>query len=201
MTTLSLNVNTRSDSGKGSSRRLRRSSGLIPAVIYGGSEKPASITLEEREINKLLQNESAFSQVITLINNEKKEPVLIKALQRHPAKEFVLHVDFQRIVEDKKLTAHVPLHFINESNSVGVKSGGRISHIISEVEVYCLPKDLPAIIEVDLKTAKLGQIIHLSDLKLSNGVELVQLNNGNNLPVVNIYAARGAKEETKESTE
>lgn len=191
-----LNAQERSDLGKGASRRLRRNAGLIPAVVYGGEKAPQSLTLELREITKLLENEAAFSHVITLNVGAAKETVLIKALQRHPSKGFVMHADFQRVVAGQKLTAHVPLHFVNEANAVGVKvGGGEISHVISEVEVSCLPKDLPEFIEVDLAKVELGQIVHLSDLKLPKGVELVQLAHGNDLAVANIHASRVVKEE------
>ncbi|MCG8906703.1 50S ribosomal protein L25/general stress protein Ctc [Pseudomonas nicosulfuronedens] len=191
-----LNAQERSDLGKGASRRLRRNAGLIPAVVYGGEKAPQSLTLELREISKLLENEAAFSHVITLNVGAAKETVLIKALQRHPSKGFVMHADFQRVVAGQKLTAHVPLHFINEATAVGVKvGGGEISHVIAEVEVSCLPKDLPEFIEVDLAKVELGQIVHLSDLKLPKGVELVQLAHGNDLAVANIHASRVVKEE------
>ncbi|KJK01219.1 MULTISPECIES: 50S ribosomal protein L25/general stress protein Ctc [Pseudomonas] len=191
-----LNAQERSDLGKGASRRLRRNAGLIPAVIYGGEKAPQSVTLELREISKLLENEAAFSHVISLNVGSAKETVLIKALQRHPSKGFVMHADFQRVVAGQKLTAHVPLHFLNEATAAGVKTGGgEISHVISEVEVSCLPKDLPEFIEVDLAKVELGQIVHLSDLKLPKGVELVQLAHGNDLAVANIHASRVVKEE------
>ncbi|MEP9317385.1 50S ribosomal protein L25/general stress protein Ctc [Pseudomonas sp. LABIM340] len=191
-----LNAQERSDLGKGASRRLRRNEGLIPAVVYGGEKAPQSLTLELREVSKLLENEAAFSHVITLNVGSAKETVLIKALQRHPSKGFVMHADFQRVVADQKLSAHVPLHFLNEATAVGVKTGGgEISHVISEVEVSCLPKDLPEFIEVDLAQVALGQIVHLSDLKLPKGVELVQLAHGNDLAVANIHASRVVKEE------
>ncbi|MFV3372311.1 50S ribosomal protein L25/general stress protein Ctc [Pseudomonas sp. NY15435] len=191
-----LNAQERSDLGKGASRRLRRNAGLIPAVVYGGEKAPQSLTLELREISKLLENEAAFSHVITLNVGAAKETVLIKALQRHPSKGFVMHADFQRVVAGQKLTAHVPLHFINEATAVGVKvGGGEISHVIAEVEVSCLPTNLPEFIEVDLAKVELGQIVHLSDLKLPKGVELVQLAHGNDLAVANIHASRVVKEE------
>lgn len=197
-----LNAQERSDLGKGASRRLRRNAGLIPAVVYGGEKAPQSLTLELREVSKLLENEAAFSHVITLNVGAAKETVLIKALQRHPSKGFVMHADFQRVVAGQKLTAHVPLHFLNEATAAGVKvGGGEISHVISEVEVSCLPKDLPEFIEVDLAKVELGQIVHLSDLKLPKGVELVQLAHGNDLAVANIHASRVVKDEGEAAAE
>ena len=182
-----LNAEVRSDLGKGASRRLRRNVSMVPAVIYGGDKAPQSISLLAKDLAKLLENEAAFSHVLSLDVAGTKENVLIKALQRHPAKGFVLHADFQRVVAGQKLTAHVPLHLINEATAVGVKQqGGEISHTISEVEVSCLPKDLPEFIEVDMAAVEVGQTVHMSDLKLPKGVELVALAHGNDLAVSNI---------------
>ena len=191
-----LNAEVRSDLGKGASRRLRRNVTMVPAVIYGGDKAPQSISLLAKDLAKLLENEAAFSHVLSLDVAGTKESVLIKALQRHPAKGFVLHADFQRVVAGQKLTAHVPLHFINEATAVGVKQqGGEISHTISEVEVSCLPKDLPEFIEVDMAAVEVGQTVHMSDLKLPKGVELVALAHGNDLAVSNIHASRVKDEE------
>ncbi|MBU3059544.1 50S ribosomal protein L25/general stress protein Ctc [Pseudomonas indica] len=196
MTEFALNAEVRSDLGKGASRRLRRNASLVPAVIYGGDKAPQSISLLAKDLAKLLENEAAFSHVITLNIGNSAETVLIKALQRHPAKSFVLHADFLRVVADHKLTAHVPLHFINQETAVGVKQGGgEISHTINEVEVSCLPKDLPEFIEVDMAKVELNQIVHLSDLKVPAGVELVALAHGNDLAVANIHPSRVVKEE------
>ena len=196
MTNFALNAEVRSDLGKGASRRLRRNESLVPAVIYGGEKPAQSISLLAKDLAKLLENEAAFSHVLTLNVAGANESVVIKALQRHPAKGFVLHADFQRVVAGQKLTAHVPLHFINEATAVGVKQqGGEISHTISEVEVSCLPKDLPEFIEVDMAAVEVGQTVHMSDLKLPKGVELVALAHGNDLAVSNIHASRVKDEE------
>lgn len=198
MTNFALNAEVRSDLGKGASRRLRRNESLVPAVIYGGEKPAQSISLLAKDLAKLLENEAAFSHVLTLNVAGANESVVIKALQRHPAKGFVLHADFVRVVAGQKLSAHVPLHFINEATSVGVKQqGGEVSHTISEVEVSCQPQDLPEFIEVDLAKVEVGQIVHLSDLKLPKGVELVALAHGNDLAVANIHASR-VKEEGAE---
>lgn len=199
MTEFALNASVRSDLGKGASRRLRRNEAQVPAVVYGGDKAPQSIGLLAKELAKLLENEAAFSHVIALNVAGATETVLIKALQRHPSKGFVVHADFQRVVAGQKLTAHVPLHFLNEATAVGVKTGGgEISHTISEVEVSCLPKDLPEFIEVDLAKVEVGQTVHLSDLKLPKGVELVALAHGNDLAVANIHAARVKEEGSAE---
>jgi large subunit ribosomal protein L25 len=202
MTEFALNAEVRSDLGKGASRRLRRNASLVPAVIYGGEKAPQSISLLAKDFAKLLENEAAFSHVLTLNVAGSNESVLIKALQRHPAKGFVLHADFQRVIAGQKLTAHVPLHFLNEETAVGVKqSGGEISHTLVEVEVSCLPKDLPEFIEVDLAKIELGQVVHLSDLTLPKGVELVALAHGNDLAVANIHASRVVKDEDEVASE
>ncbi len=186
-----LNAQARSDLGKGASRRLRRNANLVPAVIYGGDKAPQSISVLAKEIAKLLENEAAFSHVLSLSVDGSNETVLIKALQRHPSKGFVLHADFQRVVANQKLQALVPLHFMNQETAVGVKTGGgEISHTLSEVEVSCLPQDLPEYIEVDLAQVEVGQIVHLSDLKLPKGVELVALAHGSDLAVANIHMPR-----------
>ena len=198
MTNFALNAEVRSDLGKGASRRLRRNESLVPAVIYGGEKPAQSISLLAKDLAKLLENEAAFSHVLTLNVAGTNENVVIKALQRHPAKGFVLHADFVRVVAGQKLSAHVPLHFINEATSVGVKQqGGEVSHTISEVEVSCQPQDLPEFIEVDLAKVEVGQIVHLSDIKLPKGVELVALAHGNDLAVANIHASR-VKDESAE---
>ncbi|KTS71690.1 50S ribosomal protein L25 [Pseudomonas oryzihabitans] len=191
MVDFTLNAEVRSDLGKGASRRLRRNAGNVPAVIYGGDKAPTSITLVGKDLAKMLESEAAYSSVITLKVDGSNESVLVKALQRHPSKGYVLHADFLRVVAGQKLTAHVPLHFMNQETSVGVKQqGGEILHTINEVEVSCLPKDLPEFIEVDMTKVELDQIVHLSDLKLPAGVELVSLAHGSDLPVASIHLPR-----------
>ena len=190
-----LNAEARSDLGKGASRRLRRLASQVPAVIYGGEKAPQSISLLAKEIAKLLENDSAYSHVIALTVDGAVETVVIKALQRHPAKGHVLHADFVRVVAGQKLTAHVPLHFLNQESSVGVKQqGGEVSHSAADVEVSCLPKDLPEFINVDMANVEVGQILHMSDLVLPAGVELVALAHGKDLPIANIHASRVVKD-------
>ena len=195
MVDFSLNANARNDLGKGASRRLRRNADLVPAIVYGGDKAPQNIALEARELKKALENEAFYSHVIKLSIDGKKEDVLLKALQRHPAKPVIMHADFLRVVAGHEVTVHVPLHFTNEDSCVGVKkSGGVISHTMTEVEVNCLPKDLPEFIEVDMAGVDLNQIVHLSDLKLPKGVSIPFLAQGpdHDLPVANVHAARVA---------
>ena len=199
MTDFALNAEVRSDLGKGASRRLRRLAAQVPAVVYGGDKAPVSITLLAKEVAKLLENEASYSHVITLTVGGAAETVVIKALQRHPAKGHVMHADFVRVVAGQKLTVLVPLHFINQETAVGVKQqGGEVSHTAAEVEVSCEAKDLPEFINVDMAKVEIGQIVHLSDLTLPAGVELVALAHGKDLPVANIHASRVPKEEEAE---
>ncbi|EJL02914.1 MULTISPECIES: 50S ribosomal protein L25/general stress protein Ctc [Pseudomonas] len=196
MNDFTLNAEVRSDLGKGASRRLRRLASLVPAVVYGGEKAPESISMLAKEVAKLLENEAAYSHIIELNVGGTKQNVVIKALQRHPAKGHVMHADFVRVVAGQKLTAVVPVHFINEA--APVKKGGEISHVTSEIEVSCLPKDLPEFIEVDLADAEVGTIIHLSDLKAPKGVEFVALAHGDDKAVANVHAPRVAPEATEE---
>jgi large subunit ribosomal protein L25 len=193
-----IQATTRTDLGKGASRRLRRISGLMPAIIYGGKSKPESISIPHKDMIKAAENEALFSSVIDVDVEGKISHVIIKDLQRHPAKQIIQHVDFLRVDMKKALTVHVPLHFINEDKCHGVKmEGGRVQHSMVEIEVSCLPKDLPEYIEVDMIEATLGAIIHISDIILPKGVESVALSHGedHDLPVASIVAPKGGDEE------
>jgi large subunit ribosomal protein L25 len=202
-TDFKLSAKARTDVGKGASRRLRRLVGEIPAIVYGGTKAPQMLNVSHKDLSKALEDESFYSHVITLdIEGVGAESVVLKALQRHPAKPQLLHADFLRVDATHSITLRVPLHFLNADKCVGVRlGGGTISHAISELEVKCLPKDLPEFIEVDLADVKVGDILHISDVKLPKGVESVQLSHGadHDLPVVSVLAPRGgADEETKE---
>ncbi|MBA1198624.1 large subunit ribosomal protein L25 [Pseudomonas sp. BIGb0278] len=187
MTDFTLNAIKRTDLGKGASRRLRHTQS-IPAVIYGGNKEAESVTFVLKEIAKLFENEAAFSHVIELNVDGAKQNVIVKALQRHPVKQFIMHADFIRVVAGQKLTAQVPVHFINEE--APIKKGGEISHVEAQIEVSCEAKDLPEFIEVDLANAEIGTIIHLSDLKAPKGVEFVALAHGDDKAVANVHAPR-----------
>jgi len=168
----------REDMGKGASRRLRRE-GKIPGVVYGAEKDATSIMMSQNEIMHHLENEAFYSHILTLRVGKKKEKVVLKDLQRHPYKAAVLHVDLQRVDENEKLTMRVPLHFINENICIGVKQdGGVVSHVMTDLEISCLPKDLPEYIEVDLAEVNVGEGIHLSDLKMPEGVEIAALIHG-----------------------
>ena len=198
MTDFTLNAQARTDLGKGASRRLRHSLNT-PAVVYGGDKPAESVTILSKEIAKLFENEAAYSHVIELNIDGKKQNVVVKAMQRHPAKQFIMHADFVRVVAGQKLTAKVPVHFINED--APVKKGGEISHVVAEIEVSCEAKDLPEFIEVDLAKAEIGTIVHLSDLKAPKGVEFVALAHGDDKAVANVHAPRVAPEAAEGAAE
>ena len=201
-----LSCSVREDLGKGASRRLRRLNQSIPAILYGGDEKPTSLTIAHKDIAKATENEAFFSQIITLKIGKKKEKAVIKALQRHPAKPFILHADFLRVSDKQAITVRVPIHFLNEDKCPGVKiGGGNILKTLNEIEVSCLPKDLPEYIEVDMLDVDLGESVHLSDITLPDGVISVALSVGeeNDLSVAIVQAPRGTgdEEETIDSEE
>ncbi|MFO7306937.1 MAG: 50S ribosomal protein L25/general stress protein Ctc [Gammaproteobacteria bacterium] len=180
--------------GKSASRRLRRS-GKVPAILYGGKQPPRLITLDHQNLLTLLDNERFYSTIIALKVNGETYPAILKDVQRHPAKNQILHLDLQRVLEDEPLHMRVPLHFVGGANAPGVKSqGGLVSHLLNDVLVECLPKDLPEYITVDLSSMVLNEIKRLSDLELPPGVTLVDLAHGRNLPVVVIHPPRAAEE-------
>ncbi len=195
---LALNAETRNDQGKGASRRLRRLEGKVPAIVYGYNQEPTAISVLHKEIYKLQENEAFFSSIITLKVDGTDQPAIIKDMQRHPAKDAIMHADFQRIDPNKNIVVHVPLHFLNEAQCPGVKvEGGAISHYVTDIEVSCLPANLPEYIEVDMLDVHLHQMLHLSDIKLPEGVESVALSHGAHLdlPVAQVSAARSEEEE------
>jgi large subunit ribosomal protein L25 len=199
MANYSLKAAVRNVVGKGASRRLRRLEGTIPAIIYGGDKAPKNISLVHKDLVKALEDEGIYSHIINLeVEGEGAEKVVLKALQRHPYKAQVLHADFLRVDETHFITMRVPLHFLNEDKCPGVKlGGGSVSHAMTELEVKCLPQNLPEFIEVDLAAMNVGQVLHISDLKLPAGVESVQLSQGaeHDLPVVSVNAPRGGAAE------
>lgn len=192
MSTILLEAQTRTDMGKGASRRLRRLENKVPAVIYGGDVKPMSIHFLHNKVIKALESESIYSSIFDITIDGKVEHVVLKALQRHPFKPLVMHMDLQRVSKKDILVKMVPLHFINEQTAVGVKAGGMINHSMTQVEVRCQAKDLPEFIEVDMAKVAMNDVVHLSDLKLPKGVRLtVDLTDGShNTPVVSIHASK-----------
>lgn len=193
-----INAELRTDLGKGSSRRLRRLENKVPAVVYGADKEPESISVLAKELDKSLMNEAFYSHILTLNLDGKSQQVVLKNLQRHPAKALILHADFLRVDANHKIHMTVPLHFTNEAQSKAVKlQGAVISHQMSNVEVACLPKDLPEFIEVDLADIELGQIVHLSDIKLADGVEIVALTHGDDhdTAVITVHQPKGVNED------
>ncbi len=199
-----LHATSRSDLGKGASRRLRRQADQVPAIVYGGgNKKPVSISVSHKDLTKQLENEAFYSHIISLVIDDKAEDVILKDLQRHPAQNKIVHADFFRVSKTKKLHTSVPLHFLNEDTCKGVKlQGGKIVHNMVQLEVSCLPADLPEFIAVDLAEVEVGQIVHISDVKLPKGVESVALTHGadHDQPVVTVNKPKGATEE-EESTD
>ena len=193
-----LDATARNDLGKGASSRLRRLAGEVPAIVYGGNVAPLNVSVSHNELIKHLEHEAFYSHIINLNVDGVVQDVILKDLQRHPAKPVVLHADFLRIDRNTRLTTHVPLHFINEATSKGVKiQGGKVVHNLTQINVSCLPHNLPEFIEVDLASAEVGTIIHLSDLKLPSGVTSVDLAQGadHNLAVATIVKPKGGAEE------
>jgi large subunit ribosomal protein L25 len=198
-----LNVEVREDLGKGASRRLRRLEGKIPGIIYGAGKKPTPISIKHSEIIKQLEDEAFYSHILTLNVGKKKESVILKDLQRHAFKPMVTHADFMRVKANEKLHTSVPLHFLNEATCPGVKAGGVVSHAFTSVEVSCLPKNLPEFLEVDLAALELDQVVHLSDITLPKGVELLELSHGedHDQAIVTIHMSRGAASSSDEDGE
>jgi large subunit ribosomal protein L25 len=185
---------TRNDQGKGASRRLRRA-GKVPAILYGGKGEPSNITLNQLKLLTMIDNEKFYSTVITLKLDGKDQQAIVKDLQLHPARNQVLHLDLQRVLADQPIRIHLPIHFLNAATSPGVKTqGGLVSHLKTDIEISCLPKDLPEAIEVDMGSMNLNDTLFLKDLVLPAGVTIPALVQGRNSPVVSIHAPRVEEE-------
>lgn len=187
----------RTDVGRGASRRLRQA-GNLPGIIYGADKEATAITLNHDDVAHHLEQEAFYSHILTVSLGKDKQKVVLKDLQRHPYKPRLLHIDLQRVSDTEKLTMRVPLHFINEAKCIGVKQGGGVvSHIMTELEISCLPKDLPEFIEVDLAEVDVGETIHLSDLKLPEGVESYVIAHAGDAsaPVVSVHIPKVITEE------
>ena len=193
-----IKATSRNVEGKGASRRLRHAAS-IPAIVYGGKSAPQAIQLDHEKIWLAQQNEWFYSSILSLDVDGKVESVLLRDIQRHPFKQIIMHLDFQRVDANQALRAKVPLHFLNEDkSSAGKAADVVVLHELNDVEVSCLPKDLPEFIEVDLSALVVGDIIHLSDLKLPKGVELPELKLGKEHDVAVVIAKHG-KEEVEEA--
>lgn len=194
MELFSINATARTDTGKGASRRLRRT-GHLPGIIYGAGQEPSMISLSHNELQRHLENEAFYSHILTLNVEGKSESVVLKALQRHPSKPFVEHADFMRVENDQAFCMTIPVHFENEANCPGVKRGGTATKYMTSVEVKCKPADLPENISIDLGTMDVGQSIHLADLAPPSGVSFPALARGpkHNYAVVAVLGGRNIK--------
>ncbi len=191
---------TRTDSGKGASRRLRRAD-KVPAIVYGGGKQPHAVTFDRNQLMRKMENEAFFSSVLTVKIGAKSQAVILKDIQMHPAKPVVLHLDMQRIVADEKIRISVPIHFLNEETAPGVKQGGgSVAHMITEVEITCLPADLPEYLELDIGELELDQTLFLTDLKFPPGVEMPELTQDPDYDrsIVSIHIIKEVIEEVEE---
>jgi large subunit ribosomal protein L25 len=194
-TSFVIGADLRDAQGKGASRRLRHK-GKVPAVLYGGKKEPRALTLDQQNLLTMIDNERFYSSIVQIKVGEQTQEAIVKDVQMHPAKNLVVHVDLVRVVPNEKIRLHLPIHFKGESVSPGVKvQGGVVSHRISDVEVTCLPQDLPEFIELDLSGMSLNETKFLSDLPLPKGVTITGLAGGRNPPVVSIHAPRAEEPE------
>jgi large subunit ribosomal protein L25 len=192
--TYQVGADSRHDQGKGASRRLRRA-GKVPAVLYGGEGGPRSITLDHQQLLTLIDKEQFYSSIISVNVDSQPQPAIIRDVQLHPARNAVVHVDLQRVVESEKLKIHLPIHFKGEAVAPGVKTqGGVVSHLMQDVEVSCLPKDLPEFLELDLSAMNLNDSLSLSDIQLPAGVTIPELAHRDAI-VVSVHSPRAAEPE------
>lgn len=190
-----VNAEPRVEQGTGASRRLRKT-GRLPAIVYGGGKPPQSLSVDHNELWKSLKAEAFYSKILTLKIGSESEQVVLKDLHRHPVRDEVMHMDLLRILADVAIRMRIPLHFEGEAIAPGVKTGGGIfEHLANEVEVECLPKDLPEFIKVDVSGMNVNDAIHLSQLVVPAGVQLVELKHDNDQAVVAVHLPRAAKEE------
>jgi len=186
----------REDAGKGSSRRLRRE-GKVPAIIYGGGKPPRALSFDRNALMRNMEQEAFFSSVINVQVGKKQQPAVLKDVQMHPAKRMILHMDLQRIIAGEKIRMTVPIHFLNETTAPAVKTGGgTVAHLLTEVEISCLPKDLPEYLEIDIIDLELDDVLNLSDIKMPEGVESTELAQGleHDRAIVSIHVLKAAAE-------
>ncbi|MFL2875396.1 MAG: 50S ribosomal protein L25/general stress protein Ctc [Pseudohongiellaceae bacterium] len=203
MDEFTLVAESRGDMGKGASRRLRKSE-MVPAIVYGAKKAALSIQLKHSDVLKSSSQESFYSQILDLSIDGKVERVVLKDMQRHPYKPFVMHMDFQRVDESAALTIRIPVHFLNEEDCIGVKQeGGVIARLMTEIEITCLPKDLPEFIEVDVANLSVGDAVHLADLVLPDGVEITSITSGGDgaAAIVQVAMPRMVEEEEEPDSE
>jgi len=191
----------REDQGKGASRRLRHQ-GKVPAILYGAGRPPRALCFDQNKVLHQLENESFYSSVLNIKVGEKSQAVILKDLQRHPARHMIMHMDFQRILDDVAIKMNVPLHYVGEEIAPGVKTGGgSVSRLMNDVEVECLPKYLPEYLEVDISELELDAMLHMSDIKLPEGVEIPELaqGEGHDQAIVSIQVIKAVVEEEVEA--
>ena len=197
MSTFELSAKTRERFGTGASRRLRRLENRVPGILYGAGEPSQPLSFDHNQLLRALENEAFYSHILTIHLDGKQQKAVLKDLQRHPYKARILHLDLLRITAKEKITLSVPLHFTGEEIAPGVKeSGGVLARLLNSVEVRCLPDALPEYIEIDVSRLGLDEAIHLSQVPLPEGVELIALTHEDDRPVVNIHIPRAVEEET-----
>ncbi len=198
---IEINASKRDMQGTGASRRLRRA-GRVPGVVYGSEKAAQAVDLNHKDLYFALKNEAFHSSVLTLNLDGAKESVLLRDFQMHPYKQLVMHIDFQRVAAGQVIHISVPLHFMNSEDAPGVKlQHGIVSHVLSEVEVICLPRNLPEHIEVDVGALNLGDSLRLSDIKLPEGVELAALQRDEDTVFVTVLAPQAIVEVEAEDGE
>jgi large subunit ribosomal protein L25 len=192
-----LNAELRTDKGKGASRCLRRNADLVPAILYGAGKEPQPLSISHKDLHKACSNEAFFSHIIKINAGGNSQEAILKDLQRHPAKDRIMHADFFRVQMDQAIIVEVPLHFLNEEECVGVRQGGgNISHNMTSLEVSCLPADLPEFITVDILDLELGSSIHMSEIVVPEGLTIPSLAQGDDHDhvVVSVNAPRRVEE-------
>lgn len=198
-----LDAEVRTDLGKGASRRLRHAD-KVPAILYGAEKDPISLTLDHSKVLQAQEFEAFYNHVLTLNIGGEKVEALVKDMQRHPFKPKVMHLDFLRVDATHVISTQVPVHFINEEEAESIKMlGGHAEHHVNDIAISCLPAQLPEFIEVDLKDVALGQTLHLSDVKLPEGVASVELakGEGHDVAVVTVKVAKGATDSEDDAEE
>jgi large subunit ribosomal protein L25 len=195
-TSFELIAEFRDDQGKGASRRLRHA-GRVPAILYGGQREPRALSLDHTKLQLALENEKFYSSIMELKVGEQTQAAILRDVQRHPWKNQIVHIDLQRVSENETIRLAVPLHYTGEAAAPGVKTeGGMMSHLKNELMVECLPKDLPEYLEVDVSGLHLNQSLHVSDIKLPQGVASVELQGGKNPSIVAVHAMRAEEVDT-----
>ena len=192
---IEINAKERKSKGTGASRRLRHE-GTTPGILYGGVKDSISLEIDTKELFMQFRHEAFHASILTLNLEGKKESVILRDFQMHPVRKNIQHIDFQRINENEKISVKVPFHFINEETAPGVKiEGGLVSHIMTEIDISCIPKDLPQYIEVDLGELAMGESIHLSEVTVPEGVELTSLTDENDPAITSISKPKVVVEE------